>query len=144
MVPNLKQNPFTENQPIWWFPEIGVPPSHHPFLDGILPCKPFILGCPHSPKTRPFVLENDLQKARSGPTGKNRASDYVMVCALRPSAVAPPRLRVEAVVGCGKPKQWHVCRHTHTIAKNPCWRKFISGETLPIFGGFVTWRQFHF
>ena len=25
---------------IWRFPEIGVPPSSHPFLDGIFPYKP--------------------------------------------------------------------------------------------------------
>ena len=30
---------------IWWFPEIGVPPNH-PFLDGIFPYKPTILGYP--------------------------------------------------------------------------------------------------
>ena len=25
---------------IWRFPEIGVPPSHHPFVDRIFPSKP--------------------------------------------------------------------------------------------------------
>ena len=29
---------------IWSFPEMGVPPSHHPFLDGMFPYKPSILS----------------------------------------------------------------------------------------------------
>ena len=35
---------------IWWFPEIGVTPSHHPFecdFNVIFPYKPSILGYPH-------------------------------------------------------------------------------------------------
>ena len=31
---------------IWRFPEMGVPPNH-PFLDGIFPSKPSIVGYPH-------------------------------------------------------------------------------------------------
>ena len=37
---------YNSNIFIWWFPEIGVPPNH-PFLDGIFPYKPTILGYPH-------------------------------------------------------------------------------------------------
>ena len=58
----------------------------------------------HSPKTQPFFLEKDHQK-RVCPTGKTAPTTTVVFCARRPSAVAPPRLRVEAVIGSGKQKQ---------------------------------------
>ena len=36
----------------WFKPEIGVPPSHHPFLDGMFPYKPPIFcDTPHFMET---------------------------------------------------------------------------------------------
>ena len=41
----------------WWFPEIGVPPKH-PFLDGIFPHKPTILGILHLWKPLNVLIEH--------------------------------------------------------------------------------------